>query len=80
MSAYAEFFKGMPKFVTETEELSTAVIFRLNKADHSALQEKVDTLKIIKVRSRGQFARKIVVDYLRGRLVYLRPEDQWSWS
>ena len=66
----------MPKFVTENEELSQIVIFRLNKADATTLSEQVATLKIIKVGSVGKFCRKLVVDYLRGRLVYLNAPDK----
>lgn len=67
----------MPKFVTENEELSQIVIFRVNKADAATLNEQVATLKIIRVGSMGKFCRKIVVDYLRGRLVYVRDSDKY---
>jgi hypothetical protein len=66
----------MPKFVNEGEGLETVVIFRLTAADFAALDKQVRDLRIIKVHSANQLARKIVIDYLRERLMYLSEADR----
>ena len=66
----------MPKVIPKGEGLDAQVIFRITNADLSVLDDQVNTLRIIGVRSPNQLARKILVDYLRGRLVYVHESDR----
>ena len=66
----------MPKIIQEGEGLDAQVIFRITNADKTILDDQVQTLRIISVRSPNQLARKILVDYLRGKLLYAHESDR----
>lgn len=66
----------MPKIIPEGEGLAAQVIFRITSADRAILDEQVQTLKIIGVRSPNQLARKVIVDYIRGKLNYTNESDR----
>jgi len=46
-------------------------IFRLPESLDDKLVEKFEEKKIIDIKSKHQLARKIVTDYLSGRLIYV---------
>jgi len=52
------------------------VSFRLTEAQHSSLLADFEETNATDVSSSKALARKIVVDYLSGRLVYKNPEDR----
>jgi len=52
------------------------VAFRIPDNLASNLETKAVEPKIIGIRSGNQFARKLVIDFLAGRLVYLNPADR----
>ena len=52
------------------------IAFRLEKNDCIGLDKAVQDLGIKSVKSRGHVSRKIVKDFLMGRLVYITPEHQ----
>jgi hypothetical protein len=66
----------MPKIISEEKRLDGLVVFRVSNPDSDALDDLVDTLKVIGVRSSNQLARKLVIDYLRGRLAYPHESDR----
>lgn len=52
------------------------IAFRLEKNDCTVLDKTIKDLAIKSVKSRGHVSRKIVKDFLMGRLVYITPEHQ----
>jgi hypothetical protein len=50
------------------------VAFRLEKAFSDKLSGHVDSVPITGIRSQGDMARKIVMDFLMGRLIYPIPD------
>jgi hypothetical protein len=50
-------------------------IFRLPKSKDDSLVDVFTRRRIVGVTSKHQFARKLVMDYLSGRLVYLKSSD-----
>jgi hypothetical protein len=51
------------------------VAFRVKSTEATALDKHSKKSKIVNVRSGHQLARKIVLDFLKGRLVYVNRED-----
>jgi hypothetical protein len=70
----------MPKVVDDGDGLEALITFRLKPGDMEGLVDLVNELKVIGVRSHNQMARKIVTDFLHGRLVYLRQADKYAES
>jgi hypothetical protein len=66
----------VPKIIPDGQGLAAQVIFRVTYADRSLLSDQVDELRIIGVRTPNQLARKVVLDFLRGKLVYLHESDK----
>lgn len=54
------------------------VTFRVTKARHSKMVEYKDSVRIVGVRSHHQLARKLVLDFLDGRLVYLKDSHKYE--
>ena len=54
------------------------VSFRVTEAQLNQLQEMRDSETPIGIKSAKQYARKIVMDHLAGRLVYTNPEDAYT--
>lgn len=52
------------------------IAFRLEKNDCIVLDKTINDLAIKSVKSRGHVSRKIVKDFLMGRLVYITPEHR----
>jgi hypothetical protein len=51
------------------------ISFRLGSADFKDSKERLELNPIVGVKSPSQFSRKIVEDFLAGRLAYANPED-----
>ena len=51
------------------------VAFRLPETEGESLDSRAAQEKIVGVRSGAQLARKLVRDYLNGRLIYLNKSD-----
>jgi hypothetical protein len=52
------------------------IAFRLENGDGELLDKVREDLSIRSVKSRGHMCRKIVKDFLMGRLVYITPQHQ----
>jgi hypothetical protein len=52
--------------------------FRLNESDVLDLNRALVSGPINGVKSIHHLGRKIVVDFLRGHLVYVNPNDRWQ--
>lgn len=52
------------------------ISFRLEKKDCIGLDIAIKDLGIKSVKSRGHVSRKIVKDFIMGRLVYITPEHR----
>lgn len=50
------------------------LIFRIHPETYKKLQQAMSTQKVIGIKSLNQFGRKIISDFLDGRLVYTKPE------
>lgn len=57
------------------ENKERVVAFRLPIAEGKELDKRVED-KVVGVKSGNQVARKVVRDFLRGRLVYISPADR----
>lgn len=64
--------------VTPAEKVSKphVISFRLNDAQFECLKTTFGGESIIGVSSERQFARKLVCDYMRGKLKYTNPKDK----
>lgn len=60
----------MPK---ETKD--QIVAFRVPSAKHQRLEDALETANVPGVDSANKMARKILLDYLDGKMVYLNPRD-----
>ncbi len=59
------------------KEVKPKVIsFRLTQAQHGKMVTDIDKAPIVGVKSENQYARKIVRDFLAGKLVYKNPNDR----
>jgi hypothetical protein len=61
----------MPK-----EARTEVVIFRLRRSHFDKLVEDHSSQKLRSINTEDQFARKIIIDYLIGKLVYTNPADR----
>jgi hypothetical protein len=59
-----------------SDEQTTVIAFRVAAKDAMALDDRAEANRIVNVRSGNQFARKIVLDFLKGRLIYVSRVDQ----
>jgi hypothetical protein len=57
----------------DRENKTGVLIFRLPTSDDNKLGTKLSKNPIIGIKSKNLFARKIILDYLHGRLIYLDP-------
>mgnify|MGYP003335263310 CR=1 FL=1 len=74
MFSYTMTEQGKPK--TKRPGKEAIIAFRLEKDDGKLLDEVRENLSIKSVKSRGHVCRKIVKDFLMGRLVYITPQHQ----
>lgn len=58
------------------EPRTVIVSFRLRKTEAKLLQQDLKGKPIAGVKSLKQFARKLVIDFAKGRLVYSNPTDR----
>ena len=61
----------MPK-----EARSEVIIFRLRKSHFDSLVKEHRAIKVRNVNTENQFVRKLVIDFVSGRLVYMSPPDR----
>jgi hypothetical protein len=62
--------------MSDRAKLDTIISFRLDKTMADKLSRKFDGWPpIMDIRSTNHFSRKILLDFLNGRLVYLNPKD-----
>lgn len=59
-----------------TEEQTTVIAFRVPETAAEALGHRAERNRVVNVRSGNQLARKIVLDFLKGRLIYVDQNDQ----
>ncbi len=52
------------------------VSFRLTSAQHTLMVDGISKNPIVGIRSENQYARKLVCDFLAGKLVYTKPSDR----
>jgi hypothetical protein len=64
------------KVKTKRPGKEAIIAFRLEKDDGRRLDEVREGLSITSVKSRGHMCRKIVKDFLMGRLIYVTPQHQ----
>jgi len=57
---------------------SEPIAFRLNTDEDRLLSEKFGEQPVIGIDSLDKYARKLVVDVLRGKAVYLNPDDRFA--
>lgn len=55
---------------------TTVVAFRLPEKSASALHDRAVRDRIMNIRSGNQLARKLVLDFLAGKLMYVSPVDK----
>jgi hypothetical protein len=65
---------------TDTQERvkirkASPIAFRLDQEYNTRLQERFQDTPIVGITSSDMFARKLVMDVLTGRAMYLNPED-----
>lgn len=58
-----------------SEEPTGVVSFRLKPKEQRQLTKALSENPVIGVRSKNQYARKLVQDFLNGSLVYLNPNS-----
>lgn len=68
-------FMGTDKTSRKRTNRSTVVAFRVTPDEETRMSQFIHGRTILGVNSPHQFARKVVEDFLGGRLVYLRQED-----
>jgi hypothetical protein len=56
------------------ENKTGVFIFRLPTSQSDKLKKQFEERPIVGITSENLFARKIILDYLSGRLIYLNPE------
>lgn len=61
---------------TKNQTQHNIIMFRLKKPSMSKLAEVLKREHVAGVRSTNQYARKIVRDFLNGRLAYANPKDR----
>lgn len=64
------------KPVAEKELRPTVISFRITEAQTEKLTANFENDSALGVRSHNQYARKVVADFLAGRLVYKNPEHR----
>lgn len=65
-----------PKLSPEKSLRPTVISFRITEAQTEKLHENFENDSALGVRSSNQYARKVVADFLAGRLVYKNPEHR----
>jgi hypothetical protein len=58
------------------EARSEVIIFRLRKSHFDSLVKEHRSIKLRNVNTENQFVRKLVIDFVSGRLVYTKPDDR----
>lgn len=66
----------MPGTNMRQDNRNNMVSFRLNDAEYSSMNEIFQHEPVVGANSVNQIARKIVCDYLAGRLVYKSKSDK----
>ena len=62
--------------MSDRAKLETIISFRLDNIMAEKLSQKFnDWPPIMDIKSKNHFSRKILIDFLKGRLVYLNPQD-----
>ena len=59
-------------------DTTTVIAFRVPTKDAAALDTKASSDRIVDVRSGNQFARKLVLDFLKGRLIYPNARHRYA--
>jgi len=58
----------------ENDSKSQLIIFRVRSNSGAKLAKTMQERKIVGIKSVNQYARKILIDFLEGRLKYENPE------
>ena len=66
------FYSYMARRNRETKDYS--IIFRITEPAYDAIEQKRS--RSVGCKSGNQFARKILMDYLEGKLIYIVPDDR----
>jgi hypothetical protein len=68
----------MPRSPRSKELTEDIVAFRITKARTAALRDRVATLRVVGVGSHHQLCRKLAIDFLDGKLVYLSDSSRFE--
>jgi hypothetical protein len=52
------------------------IAFRIKEPKAEVLDNQATSSRIVNVRSGNQLARKVILDFIAGKLVYLNPGDR----
>lgn len=55
---------------------SEIVAFRIPKSQVALLEDRMAESRPVNIRSHHQYARKVILDFLGNRCLYLNPNDQ----
>ena len=69
------FYCNMPK-ASESTVRPTVVSFRITTKQQKTLDAIQDRDPVVNIKSRNQYARKVLSDFLTGRLVYKNAKDR----
>jgi hypothetical protein len=69
----------MPSLVSKKRaRKGEPIAFRLDAGNDSLLATQFKETPVIGIDSVDKFARKLVIDVMRGRAVYLNPDDKFA--
>jgi hypothetical protein len=68
----------MPRPPKDKELTEEVIAFRVTKTRAELLRQQVEDLRAVGVRSHHQLCRKIVLDFLTGKLAYLTAQDRFE--
>lgn len=62
--------------MSKSSNKERVLAFRITDSHASKLEREMSAVQVVGVRSTHQLARKLVMDFLEGRLVYSNPVDR----
>jgi hypothetical protein len=68
----------MPRLPKDKELTEEVIAFRVTRINAELLRRQVGDLRVVGVRSHHQLSRKIVLDFLAGKLAYLTTQDRFE--
>lgn len=75
----ADVYTNMPIMTSKKKvRKGEPIAFRLDPASDKLLATHFATTPVIGINSIDQLARKLVIDVIHGRAIYLNPEDKFS--